>query len=709
MACMSSEKQLEIGDVIRLLENIEQYAFSNLPPIKPKAGEAHLFVPASPEEQDNWKCDQYRWLNYGSKEIPKRDPLVKKLFYIGKNPEGKTNKFQRHAFTLIGDQRFPKPVLVHYIGDENVMIDHPHGNTKKSSEPYFAVAPSVRRSLGGGNGNGGNSNKPNRSMNILIQDGTITAHTPDALNNYNPVLTPRNKLQVRNIKRNIRKQNEKQVTSTEDMMTLYSLGTELPGFFHYVRTYPDLAIIVGLTDLASEVDNLLKLNAGPLVFSFHETFKVGRLFVTTFNFVHAAFSDRPVIPLHFLITENKDDYALYEKLLRTVSENVPLLDRLETAVVTSQENNFATPLNLIFPNFMQVYDWELVLMTARSWLRKSNQSVKDITDRAEDLRILLNSPSYDEFQQNLEKFKKQWDEGFTSYFNEYLLEIIRKRLGRWLLDKYKLYHPQMGVIGARNLDLQVVIRHLQELKEVTLDILIPSLYHLQMYLSTNIIKGFCGIGSYKLSPELNFLKRESDEIILPTKMYEPHEIVNILKVRGISLVFEEMQEEGEVGSVIQAQRIVEMDNIVHSHQLQAFMVKSPSGSLQAVRLFPRESCSCSFSQRCSHIMAVMISVGLPLFTETPKVKRARKMKREPQKYIRTTPITSSTPLNTPPLNTPPQTTYIEYTTAESLQQADQQEVQHVTTTPAVIPMIVTSDGTGNFVQASIDLQPYQAE
>ena len=45
------------------------------------------------------------------------------------------------------------------------------------------------------------------------------------------------------------------------------------------------------------------------------------------------------------------------------------------------------------------------------------------------------------------------------------------------------------------------------------------------------------------------------------------------------------------------------------------MVKSPSGSLQAVRLFPRESCSCSFSQRCSHIMAVMIAVGLPLFPE----------------------------------------------------------------------------------------------
>lgn len=450
------------------------------------------------------------------------------------------------------------------------MIDHPHGNTKKSSDPYFATAPSVRRSISS------KANTPNGTPNRVLQETSLEYQGSDIIGN--PVLIPRNKIQVRNIRRNLKKASEKHRPSTEDMATLYSLGTELPGFFHYVRTFPNFVIIVGLNELALEVENLLKLNAGPLVFSFHETFKVGKFYVTSFNFVHAAFSDRPVIPLHFLITETADDYTSYEKLLRTISENVPLLDQLETAVVTSQDHNFATPLNMVFPNFMQVYDWELVLMTARSWLRKTNQSVKSITDRAEDLRVLLNSPSYEEFQKSLEKFKNQWDEGFMLYFNEYLLEIIRKRLGRWLLERYKLYHPQMGVIGARNLDLQVVIRQLQDLKEVTLDILLPSLYHLQLYLSTNVLKGFCGFGKYKLCPELNFLKREIDEIIMPTKLYEPQEIVNILKVRGISVVFDEMQEEGEVGSVIQAQRIVEMDNIVHSHKLQVgflFKVLNP--------------------------------------------------------------------------------------------------------------------------------------
>ncbi|XP_002156677.1 uncharacterized protein LOC100203952 [Hydra vulgaris] len=618
--CTKSEKQLDIGEVMKFLENINQYPNVSYPPAKPKAGDAYLFVANIQEEQENWKSDQYRWLNYGSKDIPKRDPLVKKLFFVGKNPEGKTNKFQRHVYTLIGDQRVPKPVLVHYIGDETVMVDHPHGNTKKSNDPYYTTAPSVRRSA-------------NLSKKSKVNLNDSESHVLNMFSN--PVLIPRNKVQVRNIIRNIKKASEKNRPTNEDMATLYRLGTELPGFFHYTRSFPDLVIIVGLCDIASEVENLLKLNAGPLVFSFHETFKVGKFFVTAFNFVHAAFSDRPVIPLAFLVTESVDDYIIFEKFLHCISENISSLELIETAVVTNQEHNFTSSLNSVFPNFVQVYDWELVLMTARSWLRKNNQCVKIITDRAEDLRVLLNSCSHEDFEKNLEKIRKQWDDAFVKYFDEYLLEIIRKRLGRWLLDKYKLYHPQMGVIGARNLDLQVVVRHLQDVKEVTLDILLPSLYHLQVYLSTNVLKGFCGLGKFKLSSELNFLKREQDEIILPSKVYEPQEIVNILKVRGISLVFEEMQEEGDIGSIVQAQRIVEMDNIVHSHQLQAFLVKSPSGSLQAVRLFPRESCSCSLNQRCSHIMAVMLAVGLPLITDLhSKVKSSRKIRMQQSKFLR---------------------------------------------------------------------------
>lgn len=53
LACMNSVKQLDIGDAIRFLENVEQYPHINLPPVKPKAGEVYLFRPTALEEQGN--------------------------------------------------------------------------------------------------------------------------------------------------------------------------------------------------------------------------------------------------------------------------------------------------------------------------------------------------------------------------------------------------------------------------------------------------------------------------------------------------------------------------------------------------------------------------------------------------------------------------------------------------------------------------------
>ena len=51
LACMNSVKQLDIGDAIRLLENVEQYPHITIPPVKPKAGEVYLFAPTLLEEQ----------------------------------------------------------------------------------------------------------------------------------------------------------------------------------------------------------------------------------------------------------------------------------------------------------------------------------------------------------------------------------------------------------------------------------------------------------------------------------------------------------------------------------------------------------------------------------------------------------------------------------------------------------------------------------
>lgn len=51
LPCLTSDKQLEIGEVIKLLENYTQHVHASYPPVKPKGGEAFLFFPERLEEQ----------------------------------------------------------------------------------------------------------------------------------------------------------------------------------------------------------------------------------------------------------------------------------------------------------------------------------------------------------------------------------------------------------------------------------------------------------------------------------------------------------------------------------------------------------------------------------------------------------------------------------------------------------------------------------
>ena len=49
--CATCQKQLDIGEAIKLLENYDQYPNAAYPPVKPKGGEAYLFMPSSLEDQ----------------------------------------------------------------------------------------------------------------------------------------------------------------------------------------------------------------------------------------------------------------------------------------------------------------------------------------------------------------------------------------------------------------------------------------------------------------------------------------------------------------------------------------------------------------------------------------------------------------------------------------------------------------------------------
>ena len=66
-----------------------------------------------------------------------------------------------------------------------------------------------------------------------------------------------------------------------------------------------------------------------------------------------------------------------------------------------------------------------------------------------------------------------------------------------------------------------------------------------------------------------------------------------------------------------------MANSTYGSGQFAISIVFTKGSLHGVQLFPRESCSCSVNQRCSHIMAAMLVVGMTVTCEKKSTKTAK--------------------------------------------------------------------------------------
>ena len=60
---------------------------------------------------DDWRVDGYRWFQYGTKEIPRKELVIKKVhFAIVLHSGAYDRRFRRQAFFILGDS---DAVLIH--------------------------------------------------------------------------------------------------------------------------------------------------------------------------------------------------------------------------------------------------------------------------------------------------------------------------------------------------------------------------------------------------------------------------------------------------------------------------------------------------------------------------------------------------------------------------------------------------------------------
>ena len=490
-------------------------------------------------------------------------------------------------------------MLVHYIGDESCMVDFPHGNSKRTARPFYPVCPSVRKDI---------VRKPlPESPDPLIlpeSDSELVENDPGTPNN--PVMVPRNKNQIRNLKRRQKIIESEHRIKKASLENMYDIAMKYPKFVRYIQSSPSLICVISYEDIVSELNDLSKLpSTDPIVFSYSEPFKLGKLFISAFMFTHVAFDGRPGFPTHFVIYDENVP-AVHRNLVQILTEDVSFLKDYKGAILISRESCAVDVFHEMLPNLSHIFDWGHLILIVRMWLRSHGFSVVNINMFCDQIRTLLNSTSKELYSDKLQKAMELWTLDFIEFFESEVKGMIEERLGRWILQKYNLFSQPLGVSDIVNQSVQTVFRDMLELRDISVDKIVTGIHLLQLVLINEISKGFCNVGNYKLRPELGFLKRDEDEVFIDQTVCVPDAIITNLK-KG-TLLSHTVADDGSF--MAQAMSIASTGNVVHSSQLQGFLVKSTGGDLQAVTLCPRETCSCGVKASCGHVLAVKYTLGM---------------------------------------------------------------------------------------------------
>lgn len=120
---------------------------SNLPmhsevPIRPKGGFKYIFKWEDALKRQDWRVDGYRWRQNSTIRFTYGGTDCKRYYFklqVGPGDEF-TTEFTKHAIEC---PLFENKVLVWYQGDESVVVDFAHGNSKDPDKEFHRTAPSV--------------------------------------------------------------------------------------------------------------------------------------------------------------------------------------------------------------------------------------------------------------------------------------------------------------------------------------------------------------------------------------------------------------------------------------------------------------------------------------------------------------------------------------------------------------------------------------
>ncbi len=327
---------------------------------------------------------------------------VKKYFQsiIGKDDDGQnllSSKFTRTAFH---HPTLPK-VLISYKGDETLSSKLPHGNStsvESKKIPFVPTMPSLLRDIEEKKGDypANVYRKINATVNRNIKEQAAQA--------------PRNLKQVQNTMHNL---TQKLRLSRDSLYNLHVRAFD-GTFIKEILTFPDLVVIGWNDGIAGAFLSLLGTSQSVGLF-YDTTFRLGDYYVSIFSFVDVEFTNKPTIPLLFMIHERKT-FETHDLFWRKVKNKLPGLSKAKNVyIVSDEESAIVEAMRQNLPTTDIYRCWNHVMQNAKFNLKKFGITSKsEISVYLDDIRELLAQTDHKKYTDLLLKRIASWNQVFLN-------------------------------------------------------------------------------------------------------------------------------------------------------------------------------------------------------------------------------------------------------------------------------------------------------
>ena len=424
--------------------------------------------------------------------------------------------------------------------------------------------------------------------------------------------------------KNFRDAQSRQLRISHDaLFNLYQLSFQLSfpnrrgdskDFISYISIHPRILVHLLPHPVLESLEQLVKIQNKPTLLHYDTAFNVGDYYVSILSFRHSLFREEPIIPCFLL--HSRRYQSEHKDFIEAITAIVRSLQTKHVNLVSDREFKFGD----LFPVGSHLHCWNHFISDVRWYLRHNTDCTpKEVNIIMNCFRDIMLSETEEDLDNDWEEMKNsevlRKHDKVCHYFQTNILPSFKSHAAIWTLKFAGVSDAEKGLTNNASESINAVLRRLQQWKQVPADVIVTSLYHLCVFYCREIERSVHQCCQWSVKDEYNYLKREPSLIPYMDVAPNPEDNVEVVR-KGVAVTVQVDDVRSLSGSVPADSEVMLARAALANQRVKLVedgswvVTESDRLSACAVRLFPKETCSCASTRTCHHIMACRLMLGL---------------------------------------------------------------------------------------------------